>query len=793
MSRSIFSRGLGIVSDWWQGDTRGLRLRRRETRFHDSVPAMIELLEPRRVLTSTTFANTTPLVIPDGGPQVFSDINVAGLSGTITEVGVRIDVEHLSDGELNIFLISPTNQVIELSTGNPGTNFVNTLFTSSPGPGSITAGTAPYTGTFLPEGNLAQLIGANPNGQWRLRLQDTSGGIVGTLQDWSLELKTAATFTNTTSFPIPDNAPGGVSSPITVSGLSGGVSQVQVKLNITHPFDSAVDILLINPAGAIFDLSTGNGGGNANYTNTIFQTGAGWPSVVGATGPFTGVFSPEGNIAANLQGGNPNGTWQLRVSDNDAFVDLGTLLNWSLTIITAPNYTAQALGSTLLVQATNPNYDVGNLFVTFNVDGSLFVLGTKGTQINGAGSILLGGSFNSLTGFFGNGDDLLALATPPGPQTQQSLSLFLSGGNNTVDTNRLNVQGSSLLESSAGRLDFSDSHSIFHGLTVIDGAGADSIKLLQTDTRGANTFLMGGGNSTVDISSFSQLGSTLVLGSNQLNFSARSSTFSSSLTAFSGVGTDTISIVNSLVTGGVTALLGGGTNTVLFNQTTIQGSSFIESGLGSLNFTASFANLGGLLIIGGSTKSDLVTISDTEINGTLTLLLGGGFNAVSFAGSPNIVLGSVFIESSAGALLFTANKISFSSGVFIVGGAQSDAVDFRNSTVTGPLTLILGGGVDQFSTENFTASSSTTLISSGATQVNSEASAPDGPATNFLGPALFILGGGSNVFFGKLAPTDLTFFGSTLTIFGGIPNATLRRRNVVGTGALVTLVNVTEI
>ena len=72
MSRSIFSRGLGIVSDWWQGDTRGLRLRRRETRFHDSVPAMIELLEPRRVLTSTTFANTTPLVIPDGGPQVFS-------------------------------------------------------------------------------------------------------------------------------------------------------------------------------------------------------------------------------------------------------------------------------------------------------------------------------------------------------------------------------------------------------------------------------------------------------------------------------------------------------------------------------------------------------------------------------------------------------------------------------------------------------------------------------------------------------------------------------------------------
>ena len=85
-------------------------------------------------------------------------------------------------------------------------------------------------------------------------------------------------FSNNSIFAIPDNFMPGVSSPITVSGVTpataSNTSIVSVCLNITHTFDADLDIYLISPAGTQIQLSTDNGGVNNDYTNTCFAGAA---------------------------------------------------------------------------------------------------------------------------------------------------------------------------------------------------------------------------------------------------------------------------------------------------------------------------------------------------------------------------------------------------------------------------------------------------------------------------------------------------------------------------------------
>ena len=76
---------------------------------------------------------------------------------------------------------------VELSTDNGGTgeNFTNTRFDDEAAT-PITSGSAPFTGSFQPEGSLATLDGKAANGTWTLRIYDDAGSDTGTLNAWSL-------------------------------------------------------------------------------------------------------------------------------------------------------------------------------------------------------------------------------------------------------------------------------------------------------------------------------------------------------------------------------------------------------------------------------------------------------------------------------------------------------------------------------------------------------------------------------------------------------------------------------
>ena len=131
--------------------------------------------------------------ISNSGSRNFYNASVTGLSGGINTsyglFGVSVNIAHTAAGDLDIFIISPDNTVVELSSGNGGANknYDNCLFTNQSS-NKISNAKAPFNGSFKPEGSLGVLNnGQNPNGTWRLMVIDRNRNKdSGQVKSWSL-------------------------------------------------------------------------------------------------------------------------------------------------------------------------------------------------------------------------------------------------------------------------------------------------------------------------------------------------------------------------------------------------------------------------------------------------------------------------------------------------------------------------------------------------------------------------------------------------------------------------------
>jgi subtilisin-like proprotein convertase family protein len=173
------------------------------------------------------------------------------------------------------------------------------------------------------------LNGIGSAGTWTLEITDDAFQDTGTLNSWSLQLGVTREFQNTTSTPIPAETT--ITSPISVSGTTGYIQDIDVQLNISHFAAQDLDIFLIAPNGVRVELVTdaGNDAIGSNFSQTIFDDEA-TTAIVASSPPFTGRFRPEGFLSA-FDGYTANGTWQLEVTD-DSLGFTGTLNSWSLSL-----------------------------------------------------------------------------------------------------------------------------------------------------------------------------------------------------------------------------------------------------------------------------------------------------------------------------------------------------------------------------------------------------------------------------------------------------------------------------
>lgn len=140
-------------------------------------------------------------------------------------------------------------------------------------------------------------------------------------------------------------------TPVSVNASHG---LIQVCLDITHTYDSDLNIHLIAPDGTQINLFSGIGGGDDNFTNTCLNQSAS-SSINSGTAPFNGTFKPQESLGNVNNNQNGNGVWVLRILDTYG-ADDGTLNSWSIEFgngATAPSVFTESRLPIVLINTNN--------------------------------------------------------------------------------------------------------------------------------------------------------------------------------------------------------------------------------------------------------------------------------------------------------------------------------------------------------------------------------------------------------------------------------------------------------
>lgn len=133
---------------------------------------------PRNIQDSTA---TTPgltevnILVPDDLP--------------ILDIDVKVEIAHTYDGDLTLSLIHPDGREIILvqNQGGSGNNFDNTIFDAE-ATTPIQSGSPPFSGTYLPQGDLASLYNSSAQGNWRFKVVDNATQDTGIIESVELIL-----------------------------------------------------------------------------------------------------------------------------------------------------------------------------------------------------------------------------------------------------------------------------------------------------------------------------------------------------------------------------------------------------------------------------------------------------------------------------------------------------------------------------------------------------------------------------------------------------------------------------
>ena len=105
----------------------------------------------------------------------------------ILDLDVKVSIAHTYDQDLTLSIIHPDGREIILvqNQGGSGNNFDNTIFDAE-ATNPIHSGSPPFSGTYLPQGDLASLYNSSAQGNWRFKVVDNATQDTGIIE--SVEL-----------------------------------------------------------------------------------------------------------------------------------------------------------------------------------------------------------------------------------------------------------------------------------------------------------------------------------------------------------------------------------------------------------------------------------------------------------------------------------------------------------------------------------------------------------------------------------------------------------------------------
>ncbi len=270
-----------------------------------------------------TFSNLQDFSIDPTNAAINSPINVFGVQPITLDSGVIrsvcLNIAHTWDDDLDIFLISPSGQFLELTTDNGanGDNYTNTCFTplaptviSSPGP-FAPASAAPFTGDWLPEGPWSDLWDGDypANGVWRLQVRDDANGFAGTLTDWSITFEpvykvyyqwSPAAGLSCPTCPITNANPTATTLYTLVATDSYGCTVTDdIEIEVSNTLSAPVVVCGSSTANSItFDWP--NVPGALGYQVSV--NGGGWTSIGAANSYTVNGLTPGSSVVIEVQG-----------------------------------------------------------------------------------------------------------------------------------------------------------------------------------------------------------------------------------------------------------------------------------------------------------------------------------------------------------------------------------------------------------------------------------------------------------------------------------------------------------
>ena len=345
-------------------------------------------------MTTYTYSFSGAQAIPDL-TTINNVLAVSGTSGSITGMSVNLDLLHTYDNDLRISLIDPDGNSVLLSNrrGGSANNFTSTTFNDSAST-LISAGSAPFTGSYRPDAALSTLYPGTVNGNWTLRIVDLAALDIGTLTAWSINITTvnsAPTLTsNATAISIAENTTAvatltatdpDIATQYLTYSIVGGENQALFQISSGNQlrFISAPNFESLPAAGATpgyqitVQVSDGKGG-----TDTVAIT-----VTVTDVNEFAVTTPSDINGTTNAIAENATGTVGITASSTDADGSNNTV---TYSLVTSLAGTTPYSGSNLVIDGVTGVVSVVSAYDR-ETDGSTQTIFVKATSADGSSAV----------------------------------------------------------------------------------------------------------------------------------------------------------------------------------------------------------------------------------------------------------------------------------------------------------------------------------------------------------------------------------------------------------------------